>query len=171
MRTIPAGLDLAPLHQALPGLLTGWDDVAEALPDWPHLPELRDLAHSYAELPDAGHLVHADARDDNFLLATDGRALLCDWDWPALGPLWQDVVDLLVTAHGDGLDADALLAEHPTAAGVDPDHVDAWLAALCGYMVESDFHPVPASSPFLGVHRRWWAAATWSWLSQRRGWR
>jgi hypothetical protein len=169
-RTPPAGLDLVPLHKDLPSLVTGWDDAAEEIPDWPHLREVRELAHSYAELPDAEHLVHADARDDNFILAADGRTLICDWNWPALGPGWQDTVDLLVTAHGDGLDADALLAEHPNAAGADPDHVDAWLAALCGYMVEADFRPVPSSSPFLGVHRRWWAAATWSWLSLRRGW-
>ena len=169
-RTPPAGLDLLPLHEDLPSLVTGWDDVAELVPDWPHLPEVSALARSYAELPDADHLVHADARDDNFLLVTDGRTLICDWNWPALGPAWQDTVDLLVTAHGDGLDADALLAQHPTVAGAAPDHVDSWLAALCGYMVEADFRPVPSSSPFLGVHRRWWAAATWSWLCQRRGW-
>ena len=170
-RVLPEGLTLAPLHEDIPQLLTGWDTVAEQLPDWPHLSELRELARSYAELPDAGHLVHADVRDDNFIIATDGRTVLCDWNWPALGPAWGDVVDLLVTAHGDGLDADALLKAHPTAAGAHPDHVDAWLASLCGYMVEADFRPVPSSSPYLGVHRRWWAAATWSWLSRRRGWR
>jgi hypothetical protein len=169
-RDLPDGLGLVPLHADLPKLLTGWDDVAEAVPDWPHLSELQALARSYGELPDAEHLVHADARDDNFILTADGRALVCDWNWPALGPVWGDVVDLLVTAHGDGLDADALLDQHPLAARADPDHVDAWLAALCGYMVEADFRPVPPSSPFLGVHRRWWAAATWSWLAQRRGW-
>jgi Ser/Thr protein kinase RdoA (MazF antagonist) len=169
-RELPEGLNLVPLHEDLPKLLTGWDDVAQTAPDWPHLAELRELARSYAELPDATHLVHADARDDNFILAADGRALLCDWNWPALGPVWGDVVDLLVTAHGAGLDAEALLASHPLTAGADPEHIDAWLAALCGYMVEADLRPVPPSSPYLGVHRRWWAAATWSWLSQRRGW-
>jgi hypothetical protein len=169
-QVIPDGLDLMPLHEDMPKLITGWDDIAESVPAWPHLAEVRELAHSYAELPDAEHLVHADARDDNFILAADGRTLLCDWNWPALGPAWGDVVDLLVTAHGDGLDADALLAGHPTSAGADPDHIDAWLAALCGYMVEADTRPVPPSSPYLGVHRRWWAAATWSWLTQRRGW-
>ena len=169
-REIPDGLGLVPLHEEMPTLLTGWDTVTENTPDWPHLDEVRDLARSYAELPDAEHLIHADARDDNFILATDGRTLICDWNWPALGPAWQDLVDLLVTAHGDGLDADTLLAGHPLAAGVPAEHVDAWLAALCGYMVEADSRPVPTSSPHLGVHRRWWAAAIWSWLSQRRGW-
>lgn len=163
-------LQLLPLHEDLPKLLTGWDHVAETRPDWPHLDQLRELAHSYAELPDAEHLVHADVRDDNLILADDGRTLVCDWNWPALGPAWLDVVDLLVTAHGDGHDADAMLAAHPLAAGAASDHVDAALASLCGYMVEADSRPVPSSSPFLGTHRRWWAAATWSWLSRRRGW-
>ena len=163
-------LDLLPLHEDMPTLLTGWDSVAEWTPDWPHLAEARDLARSYAELPDAHHLVHADARDDNFILADDGRTLLCDWNWPALGPPWQDVVDLLVTAQGEDLDTDALLADHPLSAGAHEDHVDAYLAALCGYLLEADSRPTPPSSPFLGVHRRWSAAATWSWLSRRRGW-
>ena len=170
-RDIPEGLDLVPLHEEMPTLLTGWDVVAEARPDWPHLGEVRALARSYAELPEAHHLIHADVRDDNLILADDGRTLVCDWNWPALGPVWQDVVDLLVTVHGDGLDAEAPLSSHPLVAGVPADHVDAWLAALCGYMVEADTRPVPSSSPYLGVHRRWWAAAVWSWLSERRGWR
>ncbi|CAA9370212.1 MAG: hypothetical protein AVDCRST_MAG47-1147 [uncultured Nocardioidaceae bacterium] len=164
------GLDLLPLHEEMPTLLTGWDHVRETGPVWPHLDDLAALAHSYAEVPDAEHLLHADARDDNFILTDDGRTLLCDWNWPALGPAWQDVVDLLVTAQGEQADTDALLAAHPLAAGAEPDHVDAYLAALCGYMVEANSRPVPASSPFLGVHRRWSAAATWSWLARRRGW-
>jgi hypothetical protein len=167
---VPSGLTLRPLHEDLPTLVTGWDHVARSCPEWPHLAEARDLARSYATLPDAAHLVHADARDDNFILTAGGGALLCDWNWPGLGPRWLDVVTLLVTAHGDGHDADALLAAHPVAHGVRPDDVDAWLAALCGFMLESDSRPAPASSPHLETHRRWWAAATWSWLACRRGW-
>lgn len=164
------GLHLVPLHEDMPTLLTGWRKVAQYDPDWPHLEELDDLAASFEDLPDAEHFVHADARDDNFLLTADGRALLCDWNWPGLGPAWLDVVSLLVSAHGDGVDADAVLAKHPLTSGVPDDHVDAWLAALCGFMVESDYRPVPPSSPHLGTHRRWWAAATWEWLADRRGW-
>ncbi len=169
--TPPAGLTLVPLHHELPTLLAGWDHVAEARPTWPHLDEVRGLARSFERLGDAGHLVHADARDDNFLVTADRGALLCDWNWPGLGPRWLDVVTLLVTAHADGLDADSLLAAHPLAAGAAADDVDAWLAALCGLMVEADTRPAPASSPHLETHRRWWAAATWSWLAVRRGWK
>ena len=164
------GLHLVPLHEDMPTLLSGWSTVATADPDWPHLAEAAELAASFEELPDADHFVHADARDDNFLLTSDGRALLCDWNWPGLGPAWLDSVTLLVSAHGDGRDADALLRAHPLTADAPADHVDAWLAALCGFMLESDFRPVPPSSPNLGTHRRWWAAATWDWLARRRGW-
>jgi hypothetical protein len=170
MTPVPQDLQLVPLHQDLPALVTGWDVVAATQPDWPHLEEVRALARSYAELPDSDHFVHADARDDNFILTADGRTLLCDWNWPALGPRWLDSVDLLLTAHGDGLDADRLLAADPLTSAAEPDHVDAWLAALCGFMLEADTRPVPTSSPALGLHRRWWAAAAWSWLSRRRGW-
>lgn len=166
----PAELSLVPLHHELPTLITGWDVVAETRPAWPHLEELRELARSFGTATDGGHLVHADARDDNFLLTPDRGALVCDWNWPGLAPRWVDVVTLLASAHGDGLDADALLAAQPLAAGARADDVDAWLAALCGFMVESDTRPAPASSPHLETHRRWWAAATWSWLAVRRGW-
>lgn len=167
----PEGLRLAPLYEDLPTLLTGWASVRAARPDWPHLDEVEELARSFGSLPDAGHVVHADARDDNFLLTDDGRTLLCDWNWPGLAPRWLDAVDLLVSARAEGLDADQLLRTHPLTADALPDHVDAWLAALCGYMVEADTRPVPATSPHLGTHRRWWAAASWSWLASRRGWR
>lgn len=166
---VPPGLSLRPLHEELPTLLTGWDDAASRHGS-PLVAEARHLARSFEALADAGHLVHADARDDNFIVTADRGALLCDWNWPGLAPRWLDVATLLVTAHADGLDADSLLAAHPLAAGAHDDDVDAWLAALCGLMVESDTRPAPASSPHLATHRRWWAAATWSWLASRRGW-
>jgi hypothetical protein len=170
MLQVPPGLFLVPVHEDLPTLLSGWSYVDAAFPDWPHLQEARELAVSFEHLPDAEYFVHSDARDDNFVLTDDSWAMLCDWNWPGLGPRWLDVVTLLVSAHADGHDADALLARNPLTADAPADHVDAWLAALCGFMLESDSRPVPASSPALGVHRRWWAAATWAWLAERRGW-
>ncbi len=169
MTTWSPFLRLAPLHEEMPTLVTGWDTVRRWEPDWPHLDEAAALARSYADLPDLT-FVHADGRDDNFLLTPDGRALLCDWNWPGLGPVWLDAVDLLISAWGDGLDAEALLAEHPLTADAVPEHVDAFLAALCGFMKEADTRPVPASAPHLGTHRRWYAAAAWGWLAERRGW-
>jgi len=164
---VPAELGLTPLVEELPQLVTGWDDVPE---QWPHRAEAAALAASMASLPDADHFVHADLRDDNVLFAADGRTLACDWNWPALGPAWQDTVDLLIAAHGDGLDVGPLFASRALTSGVDPDHVDAWIAAICGFMLSARSRPSPPSSPHLRTHSDWYAEAAWSLLAQRRGW-
>lgn len=163
---VPAGLALNPLVEDLPDLVTGWDVVGA---DWPHRDEAAALAASLTSLP-ADHLVHADLRDDNVLLARDGRTLACDWNWPALGSAWQDSLDLLISAHGDGTDTEALLRSRERLAVVDPNHVDAWLAGVTGFMLAASRRPVPSTSPYLRVHHRWTAEAAWSWLAQRRGW-
>lgn len=165
-----ARLGLKPLTVELPGLVSGWDHVARTDPTWPHLDDVRALVARHAQAPVADSFVHSDARDDNFLLAPDGSALLCDWKWPALGPAWLDGVWLLVSAYGDRLDADAVLHRHPLTRDAEPDAVDAWLAMLCGLMLESRDRPVPPTSPYLRTHARWWSEAAWAWLARRRGW-
>jgi hypothetical protein len=164
--SVPTGLDLQPLIADLPELVTGWDNVDES---WPHHREAAGLAASLADLP-ADRFVHADLRDDNILLATDGRTLACDWNWPARGAVWQDTVDLLISAHGDGLDVDPILAARELTSDVEPEHVDAWLAGVCGFMLSASQRPVPPTSPHLRTHNRWTAEAAWSWLARRRGW-
>jgi hypothetical protein len=165
--TIPAGLDLAPLWEDVPLLLTGWDAVPA---DWPHHADAAALARACTDVAEAHRFLHADLRDDNVLLCADGRTMACDWNWPALGPAWLDLVVLLVSAHGDGHDAEALLASSGLTRGVAADEIDAWLAAYCGFMLASSAKPAPASSPYLRTHAAWYAEASWSWLAQRRGW-
>ena len=166
----PPSFGLSPIAEEIPALVTGWDHVRAKDPDWPHLAEAATLAARLPSLEDRVGFVHADARDDNFVMAGDGTALLCDWNWPALGPVWLDAVDLMMTAHGDGLDADALVARRALTKDVDPEHIDVWLAALCGFMLVCRDRPVPPTSPYLRVHNRWWSEAAWSWLAHRRGW-
>ncbi len=170
MDPVPAGLSLSPMTADLPGLVTGWDHVREHHPSWPHLEDAAALVATYDSFPGNDAFAHADARDDNFLIVPGGPALLCDWNWPALGPVWGDAVHLLVSAYGDGLDADALLASHPLTRDADPDHVDAWLAMMAGFMLMCRDRPVPPSSPYLRVHNSWYGEAAWAWLSARRGW-
>ena len=166
-REVPAELDLKPIQEDVPPIITGWDAVPAT---WPHHAEAASLARSIAELPEADRFVHCDLRDDNILFAEDGRTLACDWNWPTLGPVWFDLLVLLVSAHGDGLDVEPLLASRELAANAEPDHVDAVLAGLCGFMLSSRGKPAPASSPYLRAHANWYAEAAWSWLAQRRGW-
>jgi hypothetical protein len=174
---VPEAMRLRPVTEDLPALRTGWDTVRADHPEWPHADEAAALAASYDGFPGNDAFVHTDARDDNFLITSSGPghggpgALLCDWNWPALGPRWRDAVDLLVSAYGDGLDADAILAKHELTRDADPDHVDACLAMVAGFMLEARERPVPPTSPYLRVHSNWWAEASWAWLASRRGWR
>jgi hypothetical protein len=151
----------SPAHSPLDLLLSPGLDA--------HRAEAAALAARYREVTAGDTLVHTDPRDDNFLIA-QGRALLCDWNWPTVGAPWIDTVLLLVAAAGDGADADALLASRRLTREVDPEHVDVLLALVGGYFLERRSAPVPTSSPFLRVHQAWYAAATWSWLAARRGW-
>jgi hypothetical protein len=175
---VPEAMGLRAVTEDLPMLLTGWDAVRTTHPEWPHLEEAAALAASYPGFAGNDAFVHTDARDDNFLITIPGRgaaggrrALLCDWNWPALGPRWMDAVYLLVSAYGDGLDADALVASHELTRDADPEHVDAALAMLAGFMLQARERPAPATSPYLQVHSTWWAEAAWAWLASRRRWR
>jgi hypothetical protein len=163
---LPAGLVLKPVIEEVPPLLGTWDKVAES---WPHRSEACALATAYAALPDRA-FCHTDLRDDNVLLLDDGRALACDWNWPALGPAWQDTVDLLVSAYGDGVDVEPIVAGRALTRDVDPEHIDMWLAAICGFMVVASGRPAPLHSPHLRTHSIWYAEALWGWLCERRGW-
>ncbi|MGZ4537468.1 MAG: phosphotransferase [Nocardioidaceae bacterium] len=170
LATVPDGLRLRPITEDLPDLLTGWEHVRATSPEWPHLEEAAALAARYPAFPGNDAFAHSDVRDDNILIDGTGRAVLCDWNWPALGPVWLDTVDVLVQAYGDGVDVEAVMAGRALTRDADPDHVDAWLAVLCGFMLQARDRPVPPTSPYLRVHSRWWSEATWSWLSARRGW-
>jgi hypothetical protein len=166
----PPAMRLGSFADEFAALLQSWDHVRRTRPDWPHLEDAATLAGGYAQATAGRTLVHTDARDDNFVLGRDGRAYLCDWNFPVVGAAWIDTVCLLISAFGDGLDADALLAERSLTREVAADDIDAVLALLCGYFLERRDQPSPYSSPFLRRHQDWYAEVTWAWLAERRGW-
>jgi aminoglycoside phosphotransferase (APT) family kinase protein len=168
-RLSPPPMPLRTFAEDFVECLAGWDHVRKVSPDLPYLEDAAALASGFPDATRGDTLVHTDGRDDNFLLAGD-RALLCDWNWPVVGAAWIDTVLLLVSAHGDGLDADAILGERSLTRGVDPAHVDSFLALIAGYFLERRDQPVPNSSPYLRANQDWYAEATLSWLSRRRGW-
>jgi hypothetical protein len=86
------------------------------------------------------------------------------------GAAWLDTLWLLVGPCGDGLDADAVLAEHPLTSSVPPDHVDVALALLTGYYLKSAGDPVPPTSPYVRQVQEWNGVVCWNWLAARRGW-
>lgn len=140
-------------------------------PDWTdRVDDLADLADRRAELLSGTTLCHLDLRDDNVIIARDGRPWVCDWNFPALGPRWTDPVCLAISMDGDGLDAEALLAETGLLADEDHEAVDCLLAALTGYFLLSSVRPANPTSPYLRAHQTWYAAVTGGWLKERRGW-
>ncbi len=168
----PAPLSLRSFADDFAECLDGWKHLRRVAPHHPHLDEAEALAHGYAEATAGRTLVHTDARDDNFLLRDPraGGAVLCDWNWPVVGAAWIDSVLLLISAYGDGVDVETVLAGRTLTRDVDPAHVDTLLALICGYFMETRDRPVPTSSPYLRVHARWYSEVTWSWLARRQGW-
>lgn len=168
-RLTPPPLRLRTFADDFAECLAGWDHVRRVDPDRPHLDEAAGLAGRFRTTTAGTTLVHTDVRDDNLLLS-DGRALVCDWNWPAVGAAWIDTVLLLISVHGDGLDADAVLRRRTLTRDVPDDDVDSLLALMAGFFLERRDQPTPNSSPYLRVHQSWYAEAAWSWLAKRRGW-
>ncbi|WP_395692754.1 phosphotransferase family protein [Nocardioides sp.] len=152
-----------------------WDRLATAPPAVPgfaeHVGEATRLAAAFGPAAAGSTLVHTDVRDDNLLLADDGRVLLCDWNWPVVGAAWLDTVLLMIGPRGDGLDVDALLASSPLTRDVPAQDIDSVLALVTGYFLFSAAQPIPPTSPHMRAAQRWQGEVCWDWLGERRGWR
>jgi hypothetical protein len=166
---VPEGLELDPVADEFAAWPAYWDDV-RATAERQHADEAADLAASYADVVAGDTGVHTDVRDDNVLLAVDGRTLLCDWNWPARGASWLDSLIMLIGPRGDGMDVDAVIAGRSLLRDVPADHVDRFLALVCGYFLKSAHDPVPPTSPYLRDVQRWQGEVVWDWLCERRGW-
>lgn len=151
-----------------------WEGLRRAAIDLPgfaeHLSEAAALASGFAEAVDGATLVHTDVRDDNVLLTPDGRALLCDWNWPVRGADWLDSFIALIGPRGDGLDVETVIKERPLLREVPAEHLDRLLALVIGYFLKSAADPVPPASPYIRDAQRWQGEVCWAWLSERRGW-
>lgn len=170
----PEGLELADFAEELAGWPGHWDHVRATAPDLPHLSDrLEEAAALAARFPEAvggDTVVHTDVRDDNFLIDTEGRAWLCDWNWPTRGAAWLDSLFLLIGPRGDGVDVEALIRERPLLRDVPAEHVDIALALVVGYFLKQRDEPVPPSSPYIRQHQSWQGEVCWAWLCERRGW-
>jgi hypothetical protein len=166
----PAELGLPPASEELAEWPAFWDHLRTSRPDLPHLEEAATLAAGFVEVMTGETVVHPDIRDDNILLTTDGRVLLCDWNWPMVGASWLDSLFLLIGPRGDGLDVATVIDSHPLLSAVPAEEIDVVLALVTGYFLKSSADPVPPSSPFLRDAQRWQGEVCWDWLAERRGW-
>ena len=98
--------------------------------------------------------MHGDLRDDNILVSDAGQVWIVDWNWPVLGVPWIDLVCLLLSARGDGHDADAILTASPLTRDVDPHEIDVLLGVLWSFWAAARHEdPVPTHSPHLRDHQ------------------
>ncbi|WP_244242243.1 phosphotransferase family protein [Nocardioides seonyuensis] len=165
----PAHLELDSAVDDFAAMLDGWSKVREEL-DLSHADEAEALARRYAEVVDGDTVVHTDVRSDNVLIRPDGRALLCDWNWPVRGCDWFDSFAALIGPRGEGADVDAVMASRRLLKDVPPDDVDTVLALFVGYFLGQSVLPVPPTSPHIRDHQRWQGEVCWAWLAERRGW-
>lgn len=165
----PAGLHLDEAADDFAGLLDGWATIHEAY-DLPHLDEAEALARRYTEVVAGDTVAHTDIRADNVLIDRDGRALVCDWNWPVRGCDWFDSFAALIAPRGEGIDVDAVMASRRLLKDLDPETVDIVLALYVGYFLSQCRQPVPPTSPYLRDHQRWQGEVCWEWLCERRGW-
>ena len=168
----PAGLGLDSAQEDFAPLLDGWATIRESRTDLDpgHLAEAEALARRYAEVVGGDTLVHTDVRSDNVLIDPDGRALVCDWNWPVRGAAWFDSFAALLAPRAEGIDVDAVIAARPLLKDVDPEAYDIALALYVGYFLTQCDLPAPRTSPHLRDHQRWSGEVCWDWLAERRGW-
>lgn len=153
-------------------LHTGWRTIAAdpslaaRLTPWAreHLDQLIDAETRWNA--DGPSLVHGDLSADNVLLTNRGVVFL-DWSNATVGAGWTDIVELLLTAAGDGLDVDRLLARSPLTAALPPDPVTRHLTALSGFMTLSALSPPDPDMPGVHAERQSRSAAGLAWLEER----
>lgn len=133
-----------------------------------HLADLQHLTLLAPEVVDGDSACHGDLRADNLIVDGTGRTWICDWNWLALAAPWTDLVGLLVSAHADGADADAVFRGSLLGRDVDAEAVDAWLAVLAEFMVSLADETPDFASPWLRAHRRYFGTSALLWLEQRR---
>jgi hypothetical protein len=168
----PADLDLDTAEDDFAPLLDGWTAIRETRGDLDpaHLVEAEALARRYAEVVGGDTLTHTDIRSDNVLIDAEGRALICDWNWPVKAAPWFDSFAALIGPRGEGIDVERVISERRLLRDVDPEALDINLALYVGYFFFQADQPVPPTSPHLRDHQRWQGEVCWDWLAERRGW-
>lgn len=166
----PAAMGLEPFAADYGELVGYWEHVRASQPGLPHLEEAAALAARFDEATQGDTLVHTDVRDDNLIVAGDGRLWICDWNWPVVGAAWLDSFFTLIGPRGDGLPVGPTLSGRPLLRDVPAEHIDIVLALLVGYFFKQRDDPVPSTSPHLRDHQAWQGDVCWAWLCERRGW-
>jgi hypothetical protein len=166
----PPGVDWVRLVDDFAPLTRRWEQLGDDPLVGRRADEAAALCAAGLAGADGATLLHCDLRDDNLIVADDGRIWICDWNWPMLGAPWIDTVTVLISAYGDGIDVGPVVVGRRLTRDVDPGAIDGFLALLVGYFLVVQHDPVPPTSPWIRHHQRWYGRVCWSWLADRRHW-
>jgi hypothetical protein len=135
---------------------------------WHNLDQLVDLERAWpAAAADGTTLMHGDLRADNMLVTARGL-MLVDWPSAVVGPAWMDLLCMMPSAIMQGIaDPERVWRGYRPARGVDPDAVNAVLAAIAGYFVSRSLQPPPPNLPRLRPFQAAQGRAASGWLRQR----
>lgn len=168
------GVPLA--EQELAPLMHAWrtfaaDGPPADLDGWSlrHLDRLARLESGWTAATAGDTLLHADLRPDNMLRTSTGEIVVVDWACACTGAAWVDLVVLLGSVAG--VDAEAVVRDHPVTRDVDPAAIDAFVCALAGLWEQQCRGPERPRSPYLRRFQARNAAVTRAWLAHRTGWR
>lgn len=146
----------------------GWERIAADPPadlePWlaGQLDDLRAAAaRGLAALADGDTLTHGDIRSDNMLVRPDGRIVIVDWPWAAVGPQWLDRMLLAVNVAVHDGDADRIVAD------LDQHLVTDVLAGLAGMFRDGYRKPPPPGVPTLRAFMKFQCEGMLRWLRTR----
>lgn len=113
-------------------------------------------------------LVHFDMYAHNILLTRD-QVRFVDWPWARRGAPFVDLVLLLASAAGDGIDPEPYLASSAAATAASPRDLTGVLAAHAGFCLAGAFEPAePGLEPIYAAKLELGTAAL-AWLARRLG--
>ena len=150
-----------------PSLFTSWKAVAKQAGGFD---ALADLELGTEPIRNSNQVLHCDARDDNALLADDGRIFFVDWANACVGaPLIDAVGAVPALAIRFGASVSDLVGASRIIAEADPELVTATVAALAGYFAYGSTLPAPDNMPTVRAFQRAQAVPMLEWLNELVG--
>jgi Ser/Thr protein kinase RdoA (MazF antagonist) len=170
----PSPIAAEPIEAAHPELFGNWRRIAAdpanlvRLPDWAadHIDLLVDLESGAAQAAQGDALLHADLRADNMLCTAQG-VVFVDWPQACVGAAWADLVFFLPSVGMEGGPDPEAVWQRSFGAQVDPDRVNALLAAVTGYFLVNSLNPPPLNLPRLRMFQRLQGDVALEWLRSR----
>ncbi len=172
----PSPIDIDPAADAFANTINGYrrlrDSPPAGLDGWSRY-HLDRLAVLEARAPDASRgttLLHLDLRADNIVLTPD-RVYVVDWPSAAVGAWWVDILGMAPSvAMQGGPSPCEFLTRFPAARQIDPDDINAVLAAIAGYFTHRALQPGPPGLSALRAFQAAQGKVARAWLARRLGW-